>query len=276
MTYEARLSKVERACFGFEGEHRKSWIKYLGRRLSLRRAMDTRETMEGKENRRDCLPAKRTMVLDKTVFSTACRVAAGRIGAHLFRMRAELVDAGKALALSLYQADTSKQCRIILSDEDLVAVGLQPCTANAVDEQVDKSGASDTLTSQRSEQDCKMTSMLDGPSRRETAVRQLARHLRFVPDSDSVTLSVKGDSRTTALVTSIEAEKRRPQTSLKVAFMQAAGKAESHTTGHRGFVEDFLKRRYQPCVLLHGDESARTRYSQEEANSARPRCDSSM
>lgn len=271
MTYETRLSKVERACFGFEGEHRKSWIKYLGRRLSLRRAKDTNDAMEGEENRRDCLPARRTMVLDKTVFSTACRIAAGRVGAHLFRIRAELVDAGKSLALRLYQVDTSKQCRIFLSDEDLVAVGLQPRTDNAVDEQVDKSGTNAALISQRSEQDCKMTSMLDGPSGRETVMRQLTRQLRFVPDSDSITLSVNGDSRTTALVTSIEAEKRRPQGRLKVAFLQAAGNAESHTTRHRGFVEDFLKRRHQPCVLLHGDESARTRYSQEEANPARPR-----
>lgn len=273
MTYEARLSRVERACFGFDGEHRKSWIKHLGRRLSLRRAKETSDAMEGAENRRDSLPARRTMVVDKTVFSTACRVAAGRIGARLFRMRAELVDAGKSLVLNLYQADTSKQCRILLTDDDLVAVGLQPCTANEVVEQADVSRASDTFTIQRSEQDCKMTSMLVGPSRRETAVRQLTRQLRFVPDSDSVTFSVNGDSRTTALVTSIAAEQRRPQSSLKVAFSQATGNAGSYATGHRGFVEEFLKRRHQPCVLLHGDESARTRYIQEEADSALPRCD---
>lgn len=271
MAYEARLSKVERACFGFDGEHRKSWIKHLGRRLSLRRATKISDAMEGAENRRDFLPARRTMVLDKTVFSTACRVAAGRIGASLFRMRAELVDAGKCLALILYQADTCKQCRVLLTDDDLVAVGLQPCTANAVEEQVDESGASDTFTNQRSEQDCKMTSMLVGPNRRDIIVRQLTRQLRFVPDSDSVTFSVNGDSRTTVLVNSIEAEQRRPQRSLKVALSQASRNAGSYATGHRGFVEDFLKRRHQPCVLLHGDGSARTRYFQEEVDSARPR-----
>lgn len=261
LTYEARLSKAERECFGYEGEDRKSWIKQLARRLSLRRAQGPSEA----ENQTGSLPPRRTMVLDKTVFSTACRVAAGRTDTRLFRMRAVLVDAGRSLALDLYQADASKQCRILLTSDDLVAVGLQPCTANAV---VEQGGAS--------EPECKMTSMLVGPRRREAAIRQLTRHLRFVPDSDSVAFSVSGDSRTSAMVTTAAVEQRRPQSSLKSAFLQPAGTLGPYTVGHYGLVEGFLKCRRQPCVLRHGYELA---YSQENvgkkraAATAPPRCD---
>lgn len=261
MTYEASLSKAERACFGYEGEDRKSWIKQFGRRLSLRRAQGPCEA----ENRRGSLPPRRTMILDKTVFSTACRVAAGRIDTRLFRMRAEVVDAARILALDLYQADTSKQCRILLSSDDLVAIGLQPCTANAGIEQ-----------DNAPEPDCKMTSMLVGPRRRETVMRQLTRHLRFVPESDSVTFSVNGDSRTIAMVTATAVEHRRPQSSLKPEFLQPAGNSRPYNVGHYGLVEGFLKRRRQPCVLRHGYERA---HSQENVGKKRvaattpPRCD---
>lgn len=243
MTYEASLSKAERTCFGYDGEDRKSWIRHLARRLSLRKAEQPSEA----KNRRNSLAPRRTMVLDKTVFSTACRIAAGRIDARLFRMRAELVDGGRYLALDLYQADTSKQCRILLTEDDLVAVGLQSSATNALVE--------------NSEPGYKITSMLVGPSRRETAIRQLTRQLQFVPDSDSVVLSVGGDSRVTAMVTTIASEQRRPHCSLKVAFLQAAGKLGSRTVGHDGLVEAFLKHRHQPRVLRHGNEAARTRFS---------------
>lgn len=251
MTYEASLSKAERACFGCDGEDRKSWIKQLGRRLSLRRA----QGLSKAEHRRGSLPPRRTMVLDKTVFSTACRVAAGRIDTRLFRMRAELVCAGRSLALDLYQADTSKQCRILLNSDDLVAAGLQPCTLNAGVEQGDSSGPDGTIAS-----------MLVGPRRREIAIRQLTRHLRFVPESDSVTVSVNGDSRMTAMVATTAVEHRKPQSSLKAAFMQPAGNPGSYNVGHYGLVEGFLKRRRQPCVLRHGYERPQ---SQENLNKKR-------
>lgn len=215
------------------------------------------------KNRRNCLQPRRTMVLDKTVFSTACRIAAGRIDARLFRMRAELVDGGRSLALDLYQADTSKHCRILLTEDDLVAVGLQPATNNAVG----------------SEPGCKITSMLVGPHRRENAIRQLTRQLRFVPDSDSVVFSVGGDARVTAMDTTIASEQRRPHCSLKVAFSQAAGHPGLRSVGHYDLVEAFLKRRHQPCVLRHGNVAARTRFSQKSVGKKRvpgsttPRCE---
>lgn len=264
MTYEARLSQAERACFGCEGEDRKSWIKQFGRRLSLRRAQGASEA----ENWRGSPPPRRTMILDKTVFSTACRVAAGRIDTRLFRMRAELVDAGRSLALDLYQVDTCKQCRISLTSDDLVAVGLQPCAVDAVGEHTDVS-----------EPECKMTSMLVGPRRTETTIRQLTRHLRFVPDSDSVTFSVNGDLRTTSMVTTATVKQRKPQSSLKSVFSQPAGNPGSSTVGHYELVEGFLKRRRQPCVLRHGIELA---HSQEHvgkkrvASAAPSRCDQAL
>lgn len=245
MTYEARLSKAERACFGYEGDGRKSWIKQLGRRLSLRRAQSPSEA----RNRRGTLSRRRTMILDKTVFSTACRMAAGRVDTRLFRMRAELVEAGRSLALYLYQADTSKQCRILVTSDDLEAVGLQPYPANDAIRRSDSS-----------EPECKMASMLVGPSGREAAIRQLTRHLRFVPDTDTVTFSVNGDLRTITMVAAAAVEQRRPQSSLKSAFLQPAGYLG---VGHYGLVEGFLKRRRQPCILRHGYELARARHLQE-------------
>ena len=260
MTYEASLSKAERACFGYEGENQKSWMKQLGRRLSLRRAQGPGEA----ENRRGSLPPRRTMILDKTVFSTACRVAAGRVDTRLFRIRAELVGAGRLLALDLYQADTCKQCRMLLNSDDLLAVGLQPCTANADVEQDDSSDS-----------DCKMTSMLVGHRRRETAIRQLTRQLRFVPESDSVTLVVNGDSRTTAMVTTTAVEHRRPQSSLRSALLQSAGNPGSCNVGHYGLVQGFQKHRRQPCVLRHGRERAHSQeqFRKKRAATTPPRCD---
>lgn len=260
MTYEASLSKAERACFGYEGEDRKSWIKQLGRRLSLRRAQGPSEA----EDRRSSLPPRRIMILDKTVFSTACRVAAGRIDSRLFRLRAELVGAGRFLALDLYQAETSKQCRILLNSDDLVAAGLEPCTGNAGVEQGDASDSD------------KMARMLVGPRRRETVIRQLTRQLRFVPESDSVTFTVNENPRTTAMATTTAVEHRRPQTSLKSVFLQPAGNPGSYKAGHYGLVEGFLKRRRQPCVLRHGHKRA---HAQENVGKKRvaattsPRCD---
>lgn len=256
MTYEASLSKAERACFGYEGEDRRSWIKQLRQRLSLRRA----QKPSSAENR-----TRRTLTCDKTVFSTACRLAAGRIDTHLFRMRATLVDAGGSLALDLYQADTSKWCRILLNSDDLEAAGLEAGTAIAGVEQGDGS-----------EPDCKTASMLVGPRRRETAIRQLTRHLRFVRESDSVTFSVNRDSSTTSVLVTSTAVHRRPQSSLKSAFLQPAGISGSYSIGHYGLEEGFLKRRRQPCVLRHGHERAHSQNNSGKkrvAATAASRCD---
>ncbi|CAM9286095.1 unnamed protein product, partial [Hapterophycus canaliculatus] len=246
MTYEATLSKAERACLGFDGEDRKSWVKRLHQRVSLRRA---NVDMEGADNRGDTLSERRTMTLDKTVFSTASRVAAGRIDSRLFRVRAELVDAGRSLALDLYQADTSKQCRIFLSEDDLAAMGLHPCIANP-----------DPIQAARySDEESAMASMIAGPKLREIATRKLTRQLRYVPESESVVISIGGDLRTTAMVASICAVKRRPQSKLKVAFSQAPGSKTAYPSRIGGLLQGFLKQRHQPCVLMHGDKSTRTR-----------------
>lgn len=252
MTYTCTLSEAERACLGLDGEDRKSWMKHLHQRISLRKAKEP-TSMEDAENGGDTFSTRRTMTLDKTVFSTTWRVAAGRIDSCLFRVRAELVDAGRALALYLYQADTSRQCRILLTEGDLAAIGLQPCIANA-----DSSQAA-----RYAEQDGIMASMIAGATRREIAARKLTRQLRYVPDPESVVISIGGDSRTTAISTSSRAAQRRPQSSLKAALSQVRRNKEVYPTRRCGLVEGFLKQRHQPRVLTHGDRSARVRHSRE-------------
>ncbi|CAN0410546.1 unnamed protein product [Ectocarpus sp. 12 AP-2014] len=258
MTYGIGISKAERAFFGCNGDDRKYWIKHLGRRLSLRRGTET-TIMEGAEATGEPLPGRRTMLLDKTIFSTACRVAAGRIDARLFRMRAELADAGQSLALDLYQADTSKQCRILLTEEDLAALGLEPCTACPNGSQTDDSRTSDTSPTRCSGQRGAMAGMLIGPGSRVAAVRQLTRHLCFAPDSDSVILSIDGGSRINAMEYSIVARQRRPQSTAPIALSQTRSTG-SYAVGRCGFVAGFLKQRHQPCVLLHGLLSPRMRH----------------
>lgn len=257
MTYEASLSKAERACLGFHGEDRKSLMKRLHQRVSLRRANEA-TGVEGAENRGDSLSTKRTMTLDKTIFSTACRVAAGRIDSRLFRVRAELVDAGRSLALDLYQADTSRQCRMFLTEGDLAAIGLQPCLTNADAVQA----------APYAEQAGAMASMITGPIRREIAARRLTRQLRYVPDSESVLISIGGDLRTTAMVASVHEAQRRPQSSLKSPFSQAPGREALYATRHYGLLEGFLKQRHQPRVLMYGDKSARVRLAKNKVTDA--------
>lgn len=271
MTYGIGISKAERAFLGCNGDDRKYWMKHLGPRLSLRRATES-TNMEDAEAPGEPLPARRTMLLDKTIFSTACRVAAGRIDARLFRMRAELADAGQSLALDLYQADTSKQCRILLTEEDLVTLGLEPCTACPNGYQADDSRTSATSTTPCSGQSGAMTGILTGPGSREAAVRQLTRHLCFAPESDSIVLSIDGSSRITAMVSSTVALQRRPQSTMAIAFSQARS-AGLYAVGRCSFVAGFLKQRHQPCVLLHGLSPHRTRQTGKRILDSTPRCD---
>ncbi|CAN0145147.1 unnamed protein product [Scytosiphon promiscuus] len=252
MTYAARISKAERACLGLNDEDRKSWMKRLHQRVSLRRASEFTD-MGNAENRGNPFSASRTMTLDKTVFSTAWRLAAGRIDSCLFRVRAELVDGGRSLALHLYHADTSKQCRIVITEGDLAAMGLQPCVANA----------DSTNAARYAEQDGAMSSMIAEAARREITSRKLMRQLHYVPDCESVVISVGQESRTTVIDTSICTAQRRPQVSLRVAFPQPAGNEAVHQTRQYDLVKGFVKQRHQPRVLVRGDTLARARYCRE-------------
>ena len=269
MTYEAQLSKVERACCGFDGEACKSWTKRLGRRLSLRRAVeaaDLKSTVHCTSN----LSAKRTMVFDRTVFSTACRIAAGRMDSRLIRLRARLVDDGRVLELDLYQSNPSKNCTFLLTVGDLVGAGLRPLEHNSVP-------AGRAISDEKQtegidicpERGFSMASMFVGAASREAAIRQFVRQLRFASDSDSVTLSIGGGSRNQTMVTSQAAEKRRPQCSVSNARVHGAVQSGSHAPGRRGLTEGFSKTRRQPGVLLYSGESARPSSSHEAGGSKR-------
>lgn len=269
MTYEARLSKTERACCGFDGEDCKSWTRHLGRRLSLRRAVGAAD-LKSTGHRRSNLTAKRTMVLDRTVFSTACRIAAGRMDSRLVRMRAILVDDGRALELDIYQSNPSKSCTFLLTVDNLIGVGLRPCEVNPVPAGRANSDAKQVESSEIcAEQGCLMASMLVGATSREAAIRQFVRQLRFASDSDSVTLAIEGGSKTQTMVTTQTAEQRRPQCSVTVAHLHATAQPESHATGCRGLAERFSQRRRQPGVLLYSGEAARPHSAQETGGKKR-------
>lgn len=263
MTYGAQLSKNERVCCGFDGEDCKSWSRHLGRRLSLRRAVEAAD-LKSAEHWRSNLPAKRTMVLDKTVFSTACRIASGRMDSRLIRMRAILIDDGQTLELDLYQSNPSKNCTFLLTVDDLVGVGLGPRdiisahAGNAISntKQAEGSGVC-------AERGCSMASILVDAASREAAIRHLARQLRFASDSDSVTLSIEGGSRRATMVPSETAEQRRPQCRVSVARLHATTQPGSHATRHRGLAEEYSERRRQPAVLLHAGGAARPNSSPE-------------
>ena len=263
MTYGAQLSEIERVCCGFDGEDCKSWSRHLGRRLSLRRAVAAAD-FKSAEHWRINSPAKRTMILDKTVFSTACRIASGRMDSRLIRMRAILIDGGQTLELDLYQSNPSKNCKFLLTADDLVGVGLRP-------REVNSAHAGKAISSTKhlensdvcAEQGCLMASMLLDTASREAAMRQFARQLRFTQDSDSVTLSIGGDSKRSTMVTSETAEQRRPQCRVSAARLHATTQPGSHATWRRGLAEEYSEKRRQPAVLLHAGEASRPHSSQE-------------
>lgn len=252
MTYEAQLSTIERACLGYNGEDCKVWTKDLCRRLSLRKA--TAEPPDAAEGGKRC-PRRNILVLDKTVFSTACRIAAGAFDARLLRIRASLVDAGRCLALDIYENDTSRQCRILLTTDDLVGAGLQPhvqdlcksdpTTALGLDLETAESDDADAQRAGR-----EMACMLTGTESKATTVRHLVRQLRFVPDSDSVTFTANGSARTAKMTVSQDSHQRRPQISLRAfVSLQTAAKPAPLQEVHAA---TFLKRHRQPAVLVYG------------------------
>lgn len=256
MTYGVRLSKIERACFGYDGENCKAWSKDLAGRLSLRRANVHAVDTENVEYPR----ARRTMVLDKTIISTACRVVAGRMDTRLFRMRASLVDAGRSVALDLYEDGTCRQCHILLTVDDLAGIGVRPCEVKAEQRIVSVHDESTTVDAS-AEQECVLTRMFGSTERKEATVRRLTLQLRFTPDTNSFTLPVNGGIRTAAMITSQNVENRRPQSSFRVQRLQTAENTTSHAVercGHRGV---FFKQRRQPAVLLYGDETTCTQHS---------------
>lgn len=265
MTSEVQLSKIERACFACDGENYKSWRKHLGRRLSLRRPSGS-TGMETIEHERNSLrPVPRTLVLDKTVFLTACRVAAGKTDAFFLRLQGILVDAGRSLALDLYQSNMSKQCRIVLTADDLIGAGLQHCELNPQIQQAVADCDEDATPARQFigiEREKKMICMLSGARRREIAVRQLTRQLRFTPDCDSVTFSSNDGLISSTMSVLHGAEQRQPQSSFDSALLEAKESVGSYAVGCYGYAEGFLKRRRQPFVLLHDNEPARTQPSQ--------------
>lgn len=255
MTYGVRLSKTERACFGYDGENCKAWSKDLARRLSLRRANAHTVDMENIEHP----PARRPMVLDKTIISTACRVAVGKMDSRLFRMRVSLVDAGRSVALDLYEDRTCKQCHILLTLDDLAGMGVWSCEVQ-VEQQIFVRDGNTTVDSSV-EQECLITRIFGSKECKEAAVRRLTRQLRFTPDTDSVTLPVNGGTITAAMITSENMENRRPQKSFRVERLQTADTALSHAVEPCGYRGVFCQQRRQPAVLIHGDESSRRQHS---------------
>lgn len=263
MTYGAQLSKIERVCCGFEGEDYKSWSRHLARRLSLRRAVEAAH-MKSTKHGRSNLPAKRTMILDKTVFSTACRIASGRTDSRLIRMRAILIDDGQTLELEIYQSNPSKNCNFLLTADDLAGVGLRPREVNSAHAGKAISSTKHVKNSDVcAEQGCSMASMLLDAASREAAMRHFARQLRFAQDSDSVILSIGVGSRRSTMVMSETAEQRRPQCRMSVARLHATTQPGSHATWRRGLAQECSERRRQPAVLLHAGEATRPHSSQE-------------
>ena len=263
MTHETQLSNIERACCGFDGEDCRSWSRQLGRRLSLRRAVEAPD-LKRAEHWRSSLPAKRMMTLDRTVFSTTCRIASGRMDTRLIRMRAILVDDGRTLELNLYQSNPSKNCIFLLTVDDLVGVGLRPCDINSARAGNAISDAKQAESSDIcAERGYSMASMLVDAASREAAIHHLARQLRFAPDSDNVTLSIEGGSRRATMVTSETAAQRRPQCRVSAARLHTIAQSGSHATRRRGLAEGYSERRRQPAVLFHAGEATRPHSSQE-------------
>lgn len=255
MTHGVRLSKIERACFGYDTENCKVWSKDLVRRLSLRRVNAHTVDKDNIEHP----PARRTMALDKTVISTACRVAVGRMDSRLFRMRVSLVDSGRSVALDLYEDRTCQQCHMLLTIDDLAEMGVWSCEVQAEQQSFIRDGS--TTVDASVEQECLITRTFGSTQYKEAAVRRLTRQLRFTPDTNSVTLPVNGGIRTAAMITSENVENRRPQHSLRVERLQTADTSLSHAVGRCGYRDVFCQQRHQPAALIHGDKSSRKQHS---------------
>lgn len=270
MSYEALLSKTERVCLGYDGENYKSWGKDLTRRLSLRRANPETMPLVGWAASGETVSlAKRTMILDKTIFATTCRVAAGGADSRLLRVRASLIDAGNCLALDLYQDDTSKECRFRLKADDLAQIE-SPLNATRAEPLPPTTGVirraprEGKISDGASAEDSVMATILANANSREDTVRRLMRQLRF-GDSDRIILLVQGVARTCVMTSSDDAERRRPQGSLRATPTSGT---IVRATRRSGLHANFLNRRRQPDVLVYGRDAAQ---APTESNNATTR-----
>lgn len=267
MSYEVHLSTAERTCLGYHGENYTSWCKELSQRLSLRKAHSEASSARDVENQGDTPPqAKRNMVLDKTIVSTACRVAARGVETRILRVRASLVDAGGRLALDLYQDHTSKQCRFLLTAEELVGTVLTRYSDESEERKEVVLGTVIDNLHPQSEQhspggscaDARhvMATMLASPRCREYAIRWLTQRLCYC-DEDIMSLLVNDEARTALLTRPDNTDLRRPQTRLRVHSWRSTCHKGIHSGGRCGFDGNFLNQRRQPDVLLHGEVTTR-------------------
>lgn len=257
MSYEVLLSKTERVCFGYDEEGYKSWGKDLTRRLSLRRSNPETISSAGRAASDEFLsPTKRTMILDKTIFTTTCRVAAGGANSCLLRVCASLIDKGNGLALDLYQSDTSKECRFRLNADDLAQLGSPPnvTSAEPLPPNTDAIGRGrrwEKLSEGACAEDTLMARILANADSREDAVRRLMHNLRF-GDSDRITLLVQGVTRGCVMAFPGDAEQRRPQGSLRATSTSCTIPCVAQWSGLQAC---FLNQRRQPDVLFYGRDA---------------------
>lgn len=243
LTHEERLSKTERYYLGYTDVDSKSWIKDICRRLSLRGVSQSETTHAmNQEGRDEPNKAFYTVVLDKTVFSTACRVEAGRTESRILRMRASLLHSGSCLALDIYLVDSSKQCRILLKEDDLAEMGLAPCPIlhPAEFKGGGPTGVGQALT--------KASRSLACAESKVVLAKNIARRLLFTPNPDSITFSINASSRTFGM----NAQQWRPPKHFRdYTSSQASAKATFLLTNH---AENFLRRRRQPTVLMYKND----------------------
>lgn len=258
VTHEERLSKTERYYLGYTGVDSKSWIKYFCRRLSLRWVSQS-ETSHAM-NQEERYGANKAVVLDRTVFSTACRVKAGRTESRILRMRASLLHSGSCLALDLYLylVDSSKQCRILLQEGDLAEVGLAPCPLlyPAEFKAGGPAGVGQALT--------KASSSFSCAEGKAFIAKNIARRLLFTPNPDSITLSINASFKTFRMITSQNAQQWRPPKRFRdYTSSQASMKATFLLANH---AESFLRRRHQPTVLVYKHDQLSHRRPTEQGH----------
>ena len=259
LTHEERLSKTERYYLGYTDVDSKSWINDICRRLSLR-GVSQSETTHAKyqEGRDEPNKAFYTVVLDKTVFSTACRVEAGKTESQILRMRASLLHSGSCLALDIYLVDSSKQCRILLKEDDLAEMGLAPCPVlhPAEFKGGGPAGVGQALT--------KASRSLACTESKAVIAKTIARRLLFTPNPDSITFSINTSPKTFGMIASQNAQQWRPPKHFRdYTSSQALAKDTFLLTNH---AESFLGRRRQPTVLTYKHDHLSHRRPQEEGH----------
>lgn len=264
LSHESRLSKAERACFGFDHENCKSWREDLCRRLSLRRAGT--DFCDGQ--RQGDHQSTRRMIIDKTIFSTAVSLVSGTKRTRVLRMRATLIDAGRSLAVDLCESDSSMQCRVFLTSDDLASLSLPSPTSGAQETNhpphVERSPTAHSTDNGKTDANTMsvVPEKLADTDRMGTVMRHLVERLRFAPDSDEISLSVNNLSRTMPMLTSENVKKRRPQTSLKAAYSRNTNGGQFHGTGNLDSPAIAFRRHHQAPTLRQKDKSALTRHDQ--------------